>query len=267
MVNTIKDAYNLCVNSLGKTDGRILFEELSGNALSDVLTHGEKSCDIDFNPYISRVLSGEPIQYVVGETEFMSLPFKVSPDVLIPRQDTETLVEWAISNLKKGDKVLDLCTGSGCIAISVNKYALASVTALDISEKALDMAKQNAKLNNAEITFVKGDAHTFCSLSDLDMILSNPPYIESKTVLELEKKVKDFEPRIALDGGEDGLDFYEDIAINSKKMLKNGGYLAVEIGYNQAEAVSEIFDKIFGNSSVILDLCKNARVVYSKKQG
>lgn len=267
MVTTIKDAYNLCVKSLGKTDGRILFEGISEATLSDVLTHGEKPCDIDFTPFISRILNGEPIQYVLGKTEFMSLPFKVTPDVLIPRQDTETLVEWAISNLEKGDKVLDLCTGSGCIAISVSKHASACVNALDISESALEIARENAKLNDADITFIKGDAHAFCGLSDLDMILSNPPYIESKTVLELEKKVKDFEPRLALDGGSDGLDFYEDIAINSKKMLKNGGFLAVEIGYNQAEAVSEIFDRVFGNSSVIIDLCKNARVVYSKKQG
>ncbi|MBR4030630.1 MAG: peptide chain release factor N(5)-glutamine methyltransferase [Clostridia bacterium] len=262
----IKDAYKLCTDALGKTDGRILFEGVTNYTFKDVLTHGEKETDIDFNPYIKRVLGGEPIQYVLGETEFMSLKFKVTPAVLIPRQDTETLVEWAIKKIDKNARVLDLCTGSGCIAISVKKYTHAFVTALDISEDALKIAEQNASLNNADITFIKGDAHTFDELENLDFVLSNPPYIESEVVSGLDKKVKDFEPRIALDGGKDGLDFYTDIAKNSRKMLKNGGFLAVEIGYNQAEAVSDIFNKVFGNSTVLKDLCGNNRVVYSKKQ-
>lgn len=262
----IKDAYKLCTDALGKTDGRILFEGLTNYTFKDVLTHGEKETDIDFSPYIKRILGGEPIQYVLGETEFMSLKFKVTPSVLIPRQDTETLVEWAIQKIDKNSCVLDLCTGSGCIAISVKKYTNAFVTALDISEDALKIAEQNAVLNNTEITFIKGDAHIFDELENLDFVLSNPPYIESDVVSGLDKKVKDYEPRIALDGGKDGLDFYKNIANNSKKMLKNDGFLAVEIGYNQAKAVSDIFNKVFGNSVVLKDLCGNDRVVYSKKQ-
>ena len=268
MVISLKQAYKLCCDRLGRTDGRILFEGLTEKTVSDVLTHPDDVTDADFKSAFSRLEEGEPIQYVLGETEFMGLLFKVTKDVLIPRQDTELLCEWAIDWLKdkKDRKVLDICTGSGCIAISVQKFTEADVTAIDISEKALKIAEHNSSLNNASVKFLKADAHSFCDLDNLDIILSNPPYIESDVVDGLEKKVKDFEPRLALDGGKDGLDFYGDIAKNSRKMLKSGGVLAVEIGYNQGNAVSEIFREYFGNAEVLKDLCGNDHVVVSVKQ-
>ena len=267
MVISLKQAYKLCCETLGKTDGRILFEGITKKRVADALTHPEQTVKADFEPLFERISQGEPIQYVVGETEFMGFPFKVTPDVLIPRQDTELLGEWAEEMLKskKEAKVLDICTGSGCIAISAQKITNAEVFALDISEKALAVAEENRALNDAKVKFFKADAHTFCELDELDMVLSNPPYIETEVVKGLYRNVRDFEPHLALDGGKDGLDFYEDIAKNSMKMLKKGGALGVEIGYNQGKVVSEIIKKHFGNSKVLKDLCGNDRVVYGVK--
>ena len=267
MVICLKDAYKLCVETLGKSDGRFLFESVSKKTMSDVLTHPDEMITADFESFFERIKSGEPVQYVVGETEFMGLAFKVTPDVLIPRQDTELLCEWAIEFLEQRDtkEFLDICTGSGCIAISVSKLAKAKAYALDISEKALGVAKENNALNGTEVEFFKADAHTFSARSNLDLIVSNPPYIETEVVKTLDRNVKDFEPYLALDGGEDGLDFYRNIVKNSIKMLKNGGALAVEIGYNQGTSVSEIFEKYFGNATVLKDLSDNDRVVYGVK--
>ena len=267
MVICLKSAYKLCIDELGKSDGRFLFEGLTEKTVSDVLTHPDEMTDADFDNALRRIKSGEPVQYVVGETEFMGLDFKVTPDVLIPRQDTELLCEWAIDFLKKREtkKALDICTGSGCIAVSVSKLAKAEMTAIDISEKALEIAKENGILNGVKIEFLKEDAHTFSTLSELDLIVSNPPYIKTEVVETLDRNVKDFEPHLALDGGSDGLDFYQDIVINSLKMLRNGGALAVEIGYDQGASVSEIFKRYFGNVTVLKDFSDNDRVVYGVK--
>lgn len=267
MVISLKDAYKLCCDNLGKTDGRIVFQSVTGKTVSEVLTHPENTLDADFEEIFARIKSGEPVQYVLGETEFMGLTFKVNKNVLIPRQDTELLCEWAIdfAESKKKARVLDICTGSGCIAISVGKLTNAETFAFDISEEALKVAEENNRLNDAEVKFFKADAHTFRDLSELDLILSNPPYIETEVVKSLDKNVRDFEPHLALDGGEDGLDFYSDIAKNSFEMLKDGGALAVEIGYNQGLAVSEIFKKHFGNATVLKDLSGLDRMVYGVK--
>lgn len=269
MVKTLKEAYRYCTKNLGESDGRILFEYACKKSVSYMLTHPLESVDTSFlESAVARAGSGEPVQYITGKTEFMSLPFYVSPAVLIPRQDTETLVEFALSFLKdkKNAKGVDICTGSGCIAVSVEKYANASVTAIDISPDALEIAKKNAERNGTKTTFICADARTFCTLSDLDFVLSNPPYIESAVVDGLDERVKDYEPRLALDGGADGLAFYESIAKNAKKMLRDGGVLAVEIGWNQGKSVSEILNKQFGNSCVLQDLCGKDRVVYSVKK-
>lgn len=267
MVICLKDAYKLCCDALGKADGRFLFESLTNKRVSDVLSRPDEMADADFETAIERIKRGEPVQYVVGETEFMGLVFKVTKDVLIPRQDTELLCEWAIEFLKNREskKTLDICTGSGCIAISVSKLAKAEVSAIDISEKALEIAKENASSNGEKINFIKDDAHSFSAFTELDLVLSNPPYIKTEVVETLDKNVKDFEPHLALDGGKDGLDFYEDIVKNSFAMLKCGGALAVEIGYDQGKSVSGIFEKYFGNANVLKDLSDNDRVVYGVK--
>lgn len=266
---TLKEAYSLCHKEAGETDGRILFEYCTGKTVSDVFTHPKEETAANFEEVLKRLQSGEPIQYIVGSTEFMSLPFFVTPDVLIPRQDTEILVEWAMDFLKDKTeaKALDLCTGSGCIAISIAKYTGAQMVGVDISKSALQVAEKNGEFNHAAVSFLQADALAFSGLEDLDLVVSNPPYIESAVIETLAENVKNFEPRLALDGGADGLDFYGKIAENAYTMLKTGGMLAVEIGYNQGQAVSEIFEKNFKNSAVLQDLCGKDRVVYSYKLG
>lgn len=263
---TNKQAYVFCTDALGKSDGTFLFQALTGISVTDVLTHPDAEVGQDLRSAVERAKNGEPVQYIAGITEFMSLPFHVTPAVLIPRQDTETLVEFLLSKVPMGAEGLDLCTGSGCIAVALAHYLKADMTALDISDAALEIARKNAEKNHVEIRFVQGDAKRFSNLKDLDFIVSNPPYIESAVVDNLEKKVKDFEPRLALDGGENGLDFYGAIAENSRKMLKDGGVLAVEIGFNQGKAVESIFKDVFGNAKVLSDLCGNDRVVYAIKE-
>ncbi|MBQ2966884.1 MAG: peptide chain release factor N(5)-glutamine methyltransferase [Clostridia bacterium] len=264
---TVRQAYAYCVEKLGKADGAILFSHLTGMNTAQMLSSPDQNTDADFDAAIQRALTGEPIQYIVGTTEFMSLPFKVTPAVLIPRQDTETLVEFALEQLKdvKNPAGLDLCTGSGCIAVSLAHYAGAKMQAVDLSAQALAVAKENGAENRVQIQWILADAKTFSDAENVDFVVSNPPYIESAVVDSLEKKVKDFEPRMALDGGADGLDFYGCIAKNSKKMLKKGGFLAVEIGYNQGNAVKNIFESVFENTVVLQDLCGNDRVVYAFK--
>lgn len=264
----LKQVYTCCVQTLGKTDGVVLYEHVTNSTLSDMLTHPEKEVDVELDAYFIRAKSGEPIQYITGKTEFMSLPFTVTPAVLIPRQDTELLVEFALEKLsgKENVKGLDLCTGSGCIAVSLAHYAGANVTAVDISKEALQVAIRNAEINGVSVRFEQADAKTYTKQKNLDFILSNPPYIESAVVDTLEKKVKDFEPRLALDGGKEGLDFYALIAENSFNMLKKGGFLAVEIGYNQGKAVTDIFKKVFGNAALLKDLCGQSRVVFAFKE-
>lgn len=188
----------------------------------------------------------KPVQYIIGRSEFMSLDFYVNESTLIPRPDTEILVEYIIEKYKeqKNIKILDIGTGSGCIAVSLAYYLKeAEITAIDISEKALSVAAENAKLNNVSdrITFLKHNILDgfLPDCYDFDCIVSNPPYIERDIIKKLERNVRDYEPLSALDGGEDGLDFYRTI-INDCK-LKLGGVLAFEIGCNQAEALKMLF--------------------------
>ena len=179
---------------------------------------------------------GKPLQYAVGKQYFYGLEFKVDSNVLIPRQDTEILVEKALEVIKPEDKVLDMCTGSGCIAVSVAKNSAAKVTAADVSEEALTIARENAKILEANVDFIKSDM--FENISDVyDVIISNPPYISRKELESLPIEVK-AEPNLALDGGEDGLDFYR---ILKDSPLKENGVILIEIGDAQAEAVKEIF--------------------------
>lgn len=223
---------------------------------------------------IEQRTNNVPLQYLVGETGFMSLSFVVSPAVLIPRQDTEILVEKCIElvNRKtcvrshKGKvKVLDLCTGSGCIAISIAYYCFNSrVVACDVSQDALDIAKVNSERNGVQNRLELRCGDLFEALESeqqFDIIVSNPPYIETKTIAELQKEVRDYEPHLALDGGEDGLDFYRRIITQATGYLTYGGCLAFEIGYNQGQSVSELMKKDFNNIEILKDISGNDRVV------
>lgn len=213
----------------------------------------------------ARRSTGEPIQYILGCQEFMGLEFKVTPDVLIPRQDTETLVEYILKkyNGNKGMLALDLGTGSGCIPISLAFYNKSSFfKAVDISEKALDIARLNAKLNNVagRINFIHADIFSFETSGRFDVIISNPPYIESSVIPTLDNTVKNYEPILALDGGEEGLMFYKHIIKKAPALLNDFGMLVFEIGYNQAEKVTSLMEKDFRNIEIIKDLGGNDRV-------
>lgn len=181
--------------------------------------------------------------------------------VLIPRQDTETLVEEAIKMLNPGMEVLDLCTGSGCVIISLLKQKQLVGTASDISKQALLIAKENARNNRVELQLVRSDL--FQNISGrYDMIISNPPYIPTGTIPTLMPEVKNFEPVEALDGGEDGLDFYRQIVKKSGQFLKSNGYLCLEIGHDQGGRVAFLMEENgYRNVKVIKDLAGNARVV------
>ncbi len=203
-----------------------------------------------------------PLQYITGEQEFMGLTFHVNSNVLIPRQDTETLVEEAIKLVEPGMNILDMCTGSGCIIISIlSRCRDIQGTGSDISKQALNVAKENAKLNNVAVDFERSDL--FENLSDkYDMIVSNPPYIRSDVVPTLMPEVCQFEPIDALDGHEDGLYFYRKIIKECKSFLKEDGKILFEIGNDQGQAVSDMLTYAgFRNVRVIKDLAHNDRVV------
>ncbi len=214
---------------------------------------------------ISRLEVGEPVFYIIGHREFMSLDFSVNPSTLIPRQDTEILIEEVINFYKgKTPFIFEIGSGSGCIAISLAHYLKgAKIISCDISEVALETAKINAKANavSDRVEFIKHDImKNFPEFEEIpDCIISNPPYIESDTIKSLESSVKDFEPLSALDGGQDGLKFYRQII--SENNLKKGGLLAFEIGYNQGEAVKRLMENAFESIKIIKDYSNNDRVV------
>ncbi|MDD6058634.1 MAG: peptide chain release factor N(5)-glutamine methyltransferase [Clostridiales bacterium] len=203
-----------------------------------------------------------PLQYIVGETEFMGLKFKVNSNVLIPRQDTETLVEETLKVLRPGMRVLDLCTGSGCVIISIlhNAWDVEGY-ATDISKQALIVAKENARLNDVTVNFEWSDLFDYVT-GTYDIIVSNPPYIPTGEIAELMPEVSRFEPIESLDGKEDGLEFYRKIIAQCKQYLNPNGKVFLEIGYNQAKAVSSLFLKEgFEEIRVIKDLAGKDRVV------
>ena len=210
-----------------------------------------------------RRQSGEPLQYILGTAEFMSLDFKVSRETLIPRSDTETLVEFVLHKLNdKKASVLDIGTGTGCIGISLGYYnKKLDVTLADFKQSILETASENAKLNCVDVNTVCIDIMNEKPHGKFDVIVSNPPYIESDVIPTLQTEVKDFEPVTALDGGTDGLDFYRRITELTPELLNKGGLLAFEIGYNQGKEVYELMQKDFEDLQIVKDLCGNDRVV------
>lgn len=208
--------------------------------------------------------SGRPLWYVLGTCDFYGYEFKVDERALIPRPETEELVETAIGLLTADDCVLDLCTGSGCIAISVKLKTNASVTASDVSEDALSLARENAAALKADVNFIKSDLFENID-GKFSMIITNPPYIKSEDIERLQTEVRDFEPKIALDGGEDGLDFYRKIATQSKPRLFDGGVVLAEIGAEQGEAVKNLFEENGFTAKVFKDISGNDRVVAAVK--
>lgn len=235
------------------------------NRVSFLLDKNRNVCEEKESQYISLIekrKSHIPLQHITGEQEFMGYPFYVNEHVLIPRQDTEILVEEVIPYVKN-KKVLDMCTGSGCILISLSKESnLKKGVGADISKEALKLAEKNAKRNDSKVSFVC--SNLFESINEtFDVIVSNPPYIESKEIEHLMPEVRLHEPKIALDGAEDGLYFYRKIIKRAKNYLEPEGKLFFEIGYNQGESVCGLLEEAgYQNIHVKKDLSGLDRVVY-----
>ena len=215
-----------------------------------------------FLTIIERRVNGEPYAYIVGRKAFMGLDFNVNRNVLIPRPETELLVENAIEYIKKQrmQSVLDMCTGSGCIAVSIAKVCDVNVDAADISRDAIDVAKSNAVLNGVSVNYILSDLFENVSRK-YDIIVSNPPYIDKDDLSGLQKEVQR-EPILALDGGEDGIEIYTNIIKHTHNYLNDNGMLLLEIGYNQGRLVSDLlFQNKFENIKVIKDLAGLDRVI------
>ena len=218
----------------------------------------DENCSHNFLNFIEKRISGEPLQYILGEWSFMGFDFKVGRGVLIPRDDTEVVVNLCIDFLKNrtDKKTVDLCSGSGAIAVALDKISGAEVTAVEIDETAFSYLETNVKENNSSVKPVMADALEICETfadGELDLIVSNPPYIKSADIETLQKEVR-LEPRLALDGGEDGCDFYREIVNRWSRKLKKGGALAFELGEGQADAVKALMtDNGFSDFKISLD--------------
>ena len=263
----------------GKNEARIILSYATGMTQSQIIAHSKELMkEDDFEEYERRIqdrLTGTPLQYITGVQDFMGIPIRVNRNVLIPRLDTEVVVEEALKIIEeKGwahPDVLDMCTGSGAIGVSIAvKSPESIVTMTDISEEALKTAMQNAGLNevNRKCVFLLGDM--FDALPpdrEYDMIICNPPYIETKEIERLSIEVREKEPRLALDGGKDGLDFYRRIAKDAGAHLRTGGVLVLEIGYDQAGSVKRILGKAktFTDIHKIRDLAGLDRAIIAER--
>lgn len=253
-------------------DARLLLEHICGTNRNTLFVYGEREVTAEeekqYFDVIARRGARVPLQQITGQQEFMGLTFRVNDKVLIPRQDTEILVEEVLKNTHDGMQILDMCTGSGCILVSLLYYSnFCEGLGVDISPQALEVAEENAKnlladKEGVSVRFVQSDLFEAVD-GRFDIIVSNPPYIRSDVVETLMPEVRDYEPRIALDGKEDGLDFYRRILSDCTKVLKKGGMLFFEIGYDQAEAVKGMMEQSgFIGVMVMKDFGGLDRVVY-----
>ncbi len=251
----------------------LLFSHILGCSRADLYLNKEKYLNQQETDSVSSALNrrikGEPIQYILGSTEFMGLEIKVNRDVLIPRPETEILVETAIEFIgkEKSGRILDLGTGSGCIAVALSKHlADLEIDASDISDEAMVVAKENAKLNAARINFIKSDLFDDLNFREYSIIISNPPYIPEAEIKKLQPELQ-FEPGIALRAGKDGLDFYRRIISSAPDYLKENGLLLLEIGFGQKKALEQMFDnsKLFKIIQIVKDYQHIERVIVARK--
>lgn len=247
-------------------DARLLLEEVCGTDHNTLLCHGDREVSEAEEEQYRKALEQRavhvPLQHLLGYQDFMGLRFQVNEHVLIPRQDTEILVEEAMRYLHDGMRILDLCTGSGCILLSLLHYSNdCEGTGVDISKEALQVAALNAELLGIKADFLKSDLYEKVT-GKFDLLVSNPPYIERKVIPTLMEEVREYDPYIALDGGEDGLDFYRRIIGGAQDYLKRGGQILMEIGSGQAKAVSEFLREAgFKEIDVCRDFAGLDRVV------
>ncbi len=221
---------------------------------------------------IDKRASHIPVQHIMGYGWFYNKKYYVNEDVLVPRQDTELIVEKVVSVINHRFEeyydddvsVLDLCTGTGCIGITISNLTDAKVTVVDVSDKALDVVRMNKRYHAADINILRSDM--FESVIDsYDIIVSNPPYIKTAEIQNLDKEVKDYDPHLALDGGEDGLKFYRIIAEKAMDYLKSDGYLVLEIGYDQEDDLRKLFEEAgFENVKVTKDLSGLPRMLTAR---
>ncbi len=259
-----------------KLDAELFIMKAANMTKTSVLINGDKELTESeeklFNSMVQKRKKGIPTRYILGKCEFMGYEFFVDENVLIPRPDTEVLVETVLKTAQKENfqNVIDMCTGSGCIAVSLALNGIKSVTACDISFGALSTAKNNAEYNNAsdKIQFVQGDLFENVDKSQkYNAIVSNPPYIPTEDISNLMREVRDNEPLTALDGGKDGLDFYRRITNDSLEYLADGGYLFFEIGYNQGEDLKKIMTDLgFDGIKIVKDYAGLDRVVFGYKR-
>lgn len=289
----IQEIQKYCIDKLRKNnieDYNLKTKLLICNSINKpkeyLIIHDKEELDeaevLEIKNNIERILEGYPIQYITGNQEFMGLNFFVNENVLIPQPDTETLVEEVmnISKTIEKPKILDLCTGSGAIAIALKKYIKnimqteapiptntdVEMVATDISRDALGVAKINAQNNSVEIDFIESDL--FDNIDEkFDIIVSNPPYIKTGVIRELDVEVQN-EPHLALDGGQDGLDFYRKIIYNAYMYLEDEGYLALEIGYDQRDEVINLIEKTNQYKEIFSkkDLSGNDRIIVCKRR-
>lgn len=256
-----------------RIDAELILEHLTGLDRMSMLMQGSKELTHEQEQRFSSLLLSrtrrEPLQYLLGMQYFYGLPFHVDSRVLIPRQETETLCEHGIAHLRKLSHpcALDLCTGSGAIAVTLkHECPHARVTAADLSTGALEVAADNARLNQADVRFVQGDLWQPLKDEAFDLILSNPPYIPTLDCDSLQHEVMQ-EPRMALDGGEDGLDFYRRIAQEAPAHLMPNGLIAVEVGIGEAQDVAALFENAgLCDVQIINDLYGVERIVSARRR-
>jgi len=264
---------NACADAPALQARLVLEKALSMSAFEmtlqkDRIVTAEETAQIE--AMAKRIESGEPVQYVLGQQQFLDLLLHVEPGVLIPRSETEELADYAanlLGQMEGNPRALDLCTGSGAIALALkHRVPKADVTASDLSDDALRIAKGNAQNLGLDITFVKSDL--FQNIEGIfDMIVSNPPYIPTSDCLELDRNVRDYEPMMALDGGRDGLDFYRAIAKEAPKHLRADGYLMLEVGFDQSDDVMALLQDEFSHIHVLRDMQDISRMVIARKKG
>lgn len=256
-----------------RIDAELILCHLTGLDRMSMLMQGATELTSEQEQRFSRLLLSrtqrKPLQYLLGTQVFYGLDFQVDSRVLIPRQETETLCEWGIAHLRKlsNPRALDLCTGSGAIAVTLkHECPFADVTAADLSADALEVAASNARLNGVDIRFAQGDLWQPVEGEVFDLILSNPPYIPTQDCDTLQQEVMQ-EPRMALDGGADGLDFYRRIADGALPHLSSGGVIAVEVGIGEAQAVAALFTAAgLYDVQIINDLYGVERIVSARRR-